>query len=237
MKSLATTSEAKALDKLIKDINSKNLTPNQAWTCLTLAKEKIKLNENLTYILTKQEAADLTTLSNKLKTHLKGKINKRCSYCKRIMGQHGKSWNIEHIFCKSKHPDQTFKLSNLTYACLDCNLVKNNTVDRKNPYIFDIINPNTTKFDYSKHIELVHISTEKIQILKYWPISEEGINTYKKLHFDALENLEILGSINAPTRQLRDKIDERIDELTEREETDALVKFLHELKLRIFTPR
>lgn len=220
------------LDQLQDLINDNVLTPAEAWDCFSKPKPKGEFKK-ITVFFTEQEIDSLKGVRNKTKDFLKKKINKRCAYCKRVMGQHGMSWNIEHIRCKSKHPEMTFTLRNLTYACVDCNLVKNNAVDSKRDYIFDIIDPSSNGFRYGDNIGFLQLSTDTIHVLKYKPISENGARTYEKLKFKELEHIELLGSLNETIGSLCDRIDERLLDLSSSDDTLELAAFLQNMKFKL----
>ncbi|MGY2288745.1 HNH endonuclease [Pseudomonas sp. SDO528_S397] len=232
MISLADASSATVITHLERLVADDMMTAVEAWTCYSNPKKTHKFKK-LSWRLSESEASSMERLITAVRMTLKKRINKRCAYCKRPMGQHGKSWNIEHIAGKTKFPEKIFSLENLTYACMDCNLVKNNTVDRKNPYVFDIIDPNSTNFKYGDHLKFFQLSTEHIHILKYEAISPSGQSTYTKLKLNMLEHLEVLNSLSASTRQLNDRIDELLYTLTQRQNNVEVAEFLHDIKLKL----
>lgn len=232
MKNIADETERKTLKKLQDLINSNSIKPTEAWGCFSNPKSIHELKK-YTVNFTEEEIKSLNGVREKVKKIIKQKISKRCAYCKRAMGQHGMSWNIEHIRCKSKHPKMTFALSNLTYACLDCNLVKNNAVDNKANYIFDIIDPNSKGFRYGENIGFLQLSTDSIHVLKYKPISKAGNKTYEKLKFRELEHIELLSSLNDTIGSLCDRIDERLSCLASSDDTLELAEFLQNMKFKL----
>ncbi|WP_406228893.1 HNH endonuclease [Pseudomonas siliginis] len=232
MKTISDDKERKALNKLQTLINKKLIKPTEAWSCFSKPKSEHEF-KNHTVNLNENEIKSLNEVRQKVKKIIKQKISKRCAYCKRAMGQHGMSWNIEHIRCKSKHPRMTFILSNLTYACLDCNLVKNNAVDNKRNYIFDIIDPNSKGFRYGENIGFLQLSTDSIHVLKYKPISKAGNKTYEKLRFRELEHIELLSSLNDTIGSLCERIDERLSYLASSDDTLELAVFLQNMKFKL----
>lgn len=216
---------AGALTKLLDAVIKGSITATNAWSVYVKPDKNIPSDPLI--ILSDEEINSLIKLHAEVKKQLKKQIKNRCAYCKRVMGQHAMSWHIEHIYSKSKHPREMFKMDNLTYACLDCNYVKNNAVDR-NKAAFDIIHPSSKGFVYSKHIRFLHISTDSFHFLKYVPHSKEGIQTYNKLKFNSLESLELLTSLNEPTRHLVDRIEEQ---LLKHSGSVPLTNFLHKLKM------
>lgn len=226
MKNIADNVAKGVLKRIQNDLDLDNIDTTQAWKIFSSPLEAIKsINPNLG--LTKAEADSIQKLNAAVKSALKKKVNGRCAYCKRVMGQHGMSWHIEHIFSKAKNRSKTFSMSNLTYACIDCNLTKNNSVDQKNEP-FDIINPNAPSFSYSHHIEFLQISTASFHLLKYRPRSPQGTSTYGKLNFEALENVELMMSLNEPFHSLALRIDQRLNEL--KDEDNAIKTLLLQLK-------
>lgn len=232
MKNITDEIGRKTLKKLQDLINSNSIRPTEAWSCFSSPKSIHKLKIH-TVNFTEDEIKSLNGLREEVKKIIKQKISKRCAYCKRAMGQHGLSWHIEHIRCKSKHPKLTFTLSNLTYACLDCNLVKNNAVDNKAKYIFDIIDPNSKEFRYGENIGFLQLSTDRIHVLKYKPISKAGKKTYEKLKFRELEHVELLSSLNHVIGSLCDRIDERLSSLASSDDTLELAEFLQNMKFKL----
>lgn len=234
MKSLADANAKGWLTTLELLATEGTLSFTEAWNLFSKPTKK-KTFKKVTFIIPDVEITSLENLRIQTQTILRRQINKRCAYCKRAMGQHGMSWNIEHIYAKSVFPQKMFSLDNLTYACIDCNLTKNNTVDGVDPYVFDIINPNSAGFNYGAHINFLQLSTENIHILKYHPHSPEGIETYKKMKLQKIEHLEVLGSLNMSVRELSDRIDERLDRLIASGESREVADFLHELKLGLLS--
>lgn len=232
MKSITDATGRKPLKKLQDLINNNLLTPTEAWSCFSSPKPMHECKKH-TVVFTEHEIESLKEIRKTVKDILKRKISKRCAYCKRAMGHHGMSWNIEHIRCKSKHPKMTFTLSNLTYACVDCNLVKNNAVDNKKNYIYDIINPNSKGFRYGDNIGFLQLSTDSIHVLKYKPISVSGTKTYEKLKFKELEHIELLSSLNETIGSLCDRIDERLLHLASSDDTLELAEFLQNMKFKL----
>lgn len=232
MISIADAHSKKILAKLQNLVEFKTITAVEAWDCFSAPKELNKFKKS-SLNLSASEITSLKALRDQVQQTLKKQINKRCAYCKRAMGQHGMSWHIEHIYGKTKFPKIMFSLSNLTYACIDCNMVKNNSVDRANPFVFDIINPNTSGFIYSDHLNFFQLSTEEIHILKYKHHSPQGANTYEKLMFENLEQLEIMSSLNQSVRELGERIDDRLADLIKSGENREVADFLHHLKLKL----
>lgn len=226
MKSLADPTALKVLNRLEKSIANGTITASQAWDVFSRPSEALKSKRKETQI-TAGEHDSLATLKIQVKELLKKRISGRCAYCKRVMGQHGMSWHIEHIKGKTKNPKFIFAIANLTYACIDCNYIKSSSVDKPN-ISHQIINPNTKDFKYEKHIKFVHIATEKLHYLSYSPVSELGTATYTKLAFKRLELIELVTSLNPVIKDVTIQLDVRIDELDENDK--ALKDFLMALK-------
>jgi len=197
--------------------------------------KKFKQREGDFFIkFTKDEVQWLSDLKGKLIFHLDSNAGRRCAYCKRAMGKHGYSWQIEHIKCKSRFPADTFNLRNLVFACVDCNMAKNHNLDNKNNYVYDIIDPNSFGFKYNNHIKFLQISTEMIHVLKYQNISQEGKQTHSKLKFSTLERCTTLSSINPASCNLLNSLDDTMSKLAE-DGLDDIGQFLFQLKGRIFS--
>lgn len=237
MKSIANENEKLVIEVLVNQIKALQWTSGQAWSCFSQPEQikKIKQKGGDFYIkFTEVEFQALKNLKGKLISHLDSEAGRRCAYCKRAMGKHGYSWHIEHIRCKSKFPADTFNLKNLTFACVDCNMAKNHNLDNKAAYVYDIIDPNSPGFKYSKHIKYIQISTETIHVLKYHNISPEGKKTHLKLKFATLERCITLSSLNRTSCNLLNTIDDTMSKLEE-DGLDDLGKFLFQLKGRIFS--
>ncbi|WP_226457588.1 hypothetical protein [Pseudomonas sp. AF03-9] len=232
MISIASEDECETLEVLQALIKSKHISAVEAWACFS---KPVAVNDfkRHTVKLNKTQISNIESLRDKVKSCLKARAKKRCGYCRRALGQHGMSWHIEHIYGKTKFPDQIFKLSNLLYACIDCNMVKNNSVDRANPFVFDIINPNEPAFSYGDHLSFVQLSTEHLHILKYDHRSKEGKNTYAKLKLASLESLEIMSSLNEAVKELSERIDDRLSELLSSGENREIADFLHKIKMNL----
>lgn len=232
MITLADNRAKAVLTRLLQLVTDKKISAVEAWDCFSSPKASYKFKK-LTIKLQEKQVYSINSLRENVQKRLRTQINKRCAYCKRVMGQHGMSWHIEHIYGKTKFPERMFLLSNLTYACIDCNMIKNNTVDRKNPFVFDIINPNAKNFKYGDHMKFLQLSTESIHLLKYAPCSAEGTNTYNKLKLSTIEHLEVLSSLNESVRHMNDRIDERLGELLFEGGHPEVADFLHSLKSNI----
>lgn len=232
MMSIADATSKAVLKRLVALVEASTISAVEAWGCFT-APKPLHTFKRHTLTLTGDEVANLESLRDKVQQILKKRINKRCAYCKRAMGQHGMSWHIEHIYGKTRFHRLMFTLSNLTYACIDCNLVKNNSVDQSNPYLFDIINPNLPNFRYGRHLNFLQLSTEELHILKYQHHSPEGESTYRKLKLQSLEHLEVVSSLNESVRHLSERIDSRLSDLIGAGEHREVAEFLHKLKLKI----
>lgn len=226
MKKLADQTSIKVLRRLEKYLAAGSIDAGQAWSVFSKPDDALsskiietKINAN--------ELESLKELKVLVKDQLKSRISGRCAYCKRVMGQHGMSWHIEHIKGKAKNPKFIFDMENLTFACIDCNYVKSSSVDRPN-ISNQIINPNAKAFQYSKHIKFIHIATENLHYLRYTPVSTEGTATYTKLAFKRLELIELVTSLNPVIKDIATRIDTRVDDLDESDE--SLKRFMMELK-------
>lgn len=236
MKSLASAEERKLLDKTLKLVNAKSITTTEAWGLFTYPKQTDVLTA-LGVLLSEEDISHLKNLKSKVVKHLKEKSRKRCAYCRRPMGTHAMSWHIEHIKPKSRFPSLMFSLENLVYACIDCNFTKNNQIDNKKHYVFDIINPAMGGFDYSKHISYYQLTTDHLHLVKYDPVSKEGRNTYIKLFLNRIEALEVVMDLNSGIRNLAHRIDEAVDDMVRAEGTQDLAEFLTRLKLEMAMPK
>ncbi|WP_175252612.1 hypothetical protein [Pseudomonas sp. BMW13] len=226
MKKLADKTSLKVLNRLERYISAGSIKAGDAWDVFSRPDKALeaKVKELKINAL---ELESLKKLKVLVKDKLKSRISGRCAYCKRVMGQHGMSWHIEHIKGKTLNPQFIFDMENLTFACIDCNYTKSSSVDKPN-LSHEIINPNSKAFQYSKHIKFIHIATENLHYLRYSPISTEGTATYTKLAFKRLELIELVTSLNPVIRDIATRIDTRVDDLDESD--DSLKEFMMALK-------
>ncbi|KWS16465.1 hypothetical protein AL064_26920 [Pseudomonas syringae pv. syringae] len=226
MKKLADEIAVKVLERLEKHIAAGSITASQAWSVFSKSDDALKSKNKETKI-SAREHQSIKKLKDLVKNRLKQNISGRCAYCKRVMGQHGMSWHIEHIKGKTNNPQFIFDMENLTYACIDCNYMKSPTIDKPNLSHL-IINPNLKRFQYNKHIKFIHIATENLHYLRYTPISDEGTTTYTKLAFERLELIELVTSLNPVINDVTTRIDMRADTLDDSDE--LLKRFMMKLK-------
>ncbi|MEQ4450469.1 HNH endonuclease [Kosakonia sp. YIM B13605] len=219
---------------------SNTLKPSEVWTCFSLPKreqsffsgrQKNKVQKK--EIFTTQEINCLKELKKRLVADLLKHSNKRCCYCKRSVGRYGRSLQIEHIRGKTLNPSQMFVLDNLTMACVDCNQTKSHAID-KNNISHTIIDPKSANFVYTNHLNYIQISSADFHYLKYkWVDNSLGKNTYEKLDFPFLENMEVLANISPRTGELIDRLDQSIAEFIGRPEAEDVAEFMMVLKRRI----
>ncbi len=124
----------------------------------------------------------------------------KCSYClKDFYNDHNMSIDIEHILPKSKYPEYTFTLKNLTIACKRCNLIiKGNDTsfltddfERKKPFkrkYYKITHP---VLDRKNHLLLFDLHYPGNHIIKYYPKNTKAQNTYTYFRLNEIE-IEIL---------------------------------------------
>lgn len=215
--------------------------PSKVWGFLSIpnsihdftqgrGKSKVAYRESFNTL----EVDDLIDLKQRLVESLLKKNKYRCCYCKRSVGKHGWSWEIEHVKSKKHHPHLTFDMDNLTLACIDCNRFKNINIDNKN-LSDEIINPNSLNFDYDSHLNFFQLSTARLHFLKYTPISSSGNRTYKGLCFDKLEYQEIVKSISEEKCNAINRIDAAIEYFNSNLNANSknVANFLIKLKLKM----
>lgn len=71
------------------------------------------------------ECVEYNPLRTRIKQHyLKGQAF-RCCYCRqRILVQHGRAWDIEHVIARALNATFMFEPENLAISCIDCNSAK-----------------------------------------------------------------------------------------------------------------
>jgi 5-methylcytosine-specific restriction endonuclease McrA len=239
MKSLGDVSEKRVLARILNDMATHGLTINETWTLFSWIKRSHSFkrqpeNAAINIVFTADEVKQLMSLQLKIRTALEHSTSRRCSYCKRAMGNYGYSWQIEHIKCKDKHPGLAFDLKNLTLACIDCNSAKGKTVDRSNPYVYNIIDPNSNGFKYGRHLRFFNLATEDVCFLKYRCLSPEGRATYNYLKLNVWERAETLKSISVSHQSVDARLDRILDMLSHDDRNSQLSQLLGELKILAF---
>jgi len=234
MKNIANKIAKKILIALASSIKNNVITTTEAWTLFSRPEEK-NIPVKMLRKPSKEDLQYLIALRDEVKSILRVKARKRCAYCRRPMGSHNISWHIEHIRPKAKFPELIFDMSNLVFACIDCNYTKNNQVDGAKQYVFDIIHPGVDGFSYVGELEYVQLTTEHLHILKYDPISDEGKSTYVRLKLDRIEALEVVSGLNSTVREISHRIDDAIVELCKDGDREDIGQFLTGLKLQLVT--
>ena|SRR6218665_972887 len=240
MKSLCTTAAQKGhVDKLLKLVSSKTIDSGEAWTAFsTPGRSKTFGRGSKPDVQVDFTAAEVSTYK-KLRQTVQKKLYEKCaglcSYCRKPVGHYGWAWHIEHVLPKAKYRADTFKLSNLTVACVHCNSWKGARIDkhvvgRRLP----IINPYLKNFNYSKHLHFLQIGTEDFSFAKYLPQSREGHETYRELSFEELERAQAINGLHAISMGLHDRLCRLMQSGLSTEKRRDLVNFLAGLKLSIY---
>lgn len=69
----------------------------------------------------------MSTIKGKIRGHFLPLQKNQCCYCKMLKQEnHGKTWDIEHIFPRDLYPNFTFIPLNLAISCTECNGFKSN---------------------------------------------------------------------------------------------------------------
>jgi len=121
---------------------------------------------------------EVTKVKKHIKEHYKIAQDFTCVYCQqKVLFNHGRVWDIEHIIPKKLYPKFLFTEENLALSCPDCNgrkLDKNVLVNPKRKTFpnksedYIIVHPH---FDeYEKHIKVLDNQL-------YFPKDEKGIKT------------------------------------------------------------
>ena len=240
MRALCTTAAQEThIDKLLKLVSSKTIDGGEAWTAFSTPgrsktfKRKGKADVKLTFT-----AAEVSTYK-KLRQTVQKKLYERCvglcSYCRKPVGHYGWAWHIEHILPKAKYRADTFKLSNLTVACVHCNSWKGARIDK---HVvgrrLSIINPSLKSFNYAQHLYFLQISTEDFSFAKYLPHSPEGHETYRELSFEELERAHAINGLHGLSMGLHDRLCRLMQAGLSTADRRDLVDFLADLKLSIY---
>ena len=238
MMSLATIGIEKAtLRRLLRYVANGTLTGTQAWTCFSSRRATYTYDEDQPPItFTADELNGLKSLKKRIVEKLELKHHRACAYCKRPVGHYGYGWHIEHVYPKAGFPERTFSLRNLTIGCVDCNQWKAARVDRNTPTQgLTIIEPVTNGFRYGNHINLVHIATEDVCLVKYRPVSEAGQRTYEKLQFADIERSTIIDSVNDDLAALHRRMNDLLAKAQSDDSQSELAALLGKLKSNIYS--
>lgn len=236
MLTIADRTSKALLEKILKLLNKGRIGSTDAWGIFSNHKMTDKLRA-AGFTLSDEEILSLADLKRKVVARLKSKAKNRCAYCRRPMGTHAISWHIEHVRPKSKFPRQIFSLKNLVYACIDCNFTKNNNIDNKANYEFDIIDPAADGFEYFGNISYYQITTDHLHLIKYDPVSDSGKSTYSKLNLSRIETLEAVSGLNSDVRDIAHRIDGFIEKMEPSSTTEEVASFLIKLKLALAAPK
>jgi hypothetical protein len=239
MRLLADVNETAVLDRMHEEKRLRGLTIGETWTLFSWIKKEHTFARGpgaapVKISFDADEVKRLKSLKLKVRAALEQSASRRCAYCRRIMGNYGYSWQIEHIRCKDKHPTQAFDMKNLALACIDCNSAKGQTVDRSDPYVYNIIDPKSRGFKYGRHLRFFHLATEDFCFLKYRCQSPEGRATYSNLKLDVWERAETLKSVSASHQNLDARLDRILDLLSHDDRNAQLTQLLGELKVLAF---
>ncbi|ANH75543.1 hypothetical protein ACS15_4415 [Ralstonia insidiosa] len=97
-----------------------------------------------------------------------------------------------------------------------------------------IIEPVANGFRYGDHINLVHIATEDICLVKYRPISAEGTQTYAKLQFEDIERSTIMDSVNDDLAALHRRMNDLLAKVQSDDSQKDVARLLGKLKSKIY---
>ncbi|MBU9172469.1 HNH endonuclease [Burkholderia gladioli] len=237
MMSLAKTDVEKGtLRRLLRYVANDTLTGTGAWTCFSSPRAKHVYDEDQPPItFTADEIKGLKSLKKRVVEKLELKHHRACAYCRRPVGHYGYGWHIEHVYPKADFPQRTFSLPNLTIGCVDCNQWKAARVDRTTlAQGLTIIEPVANGFRYGNHINLVHIATEDVCLVKYRPVSEAGRQTYAKLQFADIERSTIIDSVNDDLAALHRRMNDLLAKAQSDDSQSELVELLGKLKSKIY---
>jgi 5-methylcytosine-specific restriction endonuclease McrA len=239
MKSLCNDMQKNHLEKLLNFIIDGSLNGGEAWSAFSSPASSKKFTRDKkhykTIKFTTEEVETYKALRIKVKEKLFNQCLGCCAYCRRSVGHYGWAWHIEHVIPKSKYPELTFDMSNLTVGCVHCNQWKGARVDKQlQGKKLPIINPLDAGFVYPKHLTYVQISTESLCFAKYSTHSKEGQRTYELLSFKELERAYAINGMHAPTAALHERLTRLIYQNLDDPEGLELVELLGNLKLSIY---
>ncbi|OIT12641.1 hypothetical protein BL243_23120 [Ralstonia solanacearum] len=237
MMSVAETDiEKGTLRRLLRYAANETLTGTNAWSCFSSPCETYAYDKKQPPItFTADEVSALKSLKKRVVEVLERKYHRACAYCRRPVGHYGYGWHIEHVYPKSSYPQHTFSLRNLTIGCIDCNRWKAARVDRTTLIQgLTIVEPVAKGFRYGDHINLVHIATEDICLVKYRPLSEAGKKTYEKLQFADIERSAIIDSVNDDLAALHRRMNDLLAKVQSDDSQKDLARLLGRLKSKIY---
>lgn len=240
MRSICTTAvEMGHVDKLLELVSSRIINGGEAWAAFsTPERSKVFKRKGKPNVEVNFSAAEVSTYQ-KLRQTVQRKLYERCaglcSYCRKPVGHYGWAWHIEHVLPKAKYSGDTFRLSNLTVACVHCNSWKGVRVDKHVVgRSLSIIDPSLKNFNYSQHLHFLQIGTEDFSFAKYLPHSPEGKETYEKLSFEELERAHAINGLHAISMGLHDRLCRLMQGGLSTADGHDLVEFLANLKLSIY---
>lgn len=240
MRSLCTTAAQKThVDKLLKLVSGKTLNGGQAWAAFSAPARsksfKRKGKPDLKVDFTAAEVATYKKLRQTVQKKLYERCAGHCSYCRMAVGHYGWAWHIEHVQPKAKYPAETFRLSNLTVACVHCNCWKGAKVDKHVVgKIMSIIDPSIKQFNYADHLHFVQLGTEDFAFSKYLPHSPAGCETYDKLSFSELERAHAINGLHGRSMGVHDRLSRLMQSGLSATDRGELVDFLADLKSSIY---
>ena len=231
------TDVLKRLTDLIKD---EKLSSTDAWTCFSKPQASHQFGKPPGPPVTFSDAEQgaLKALKKRLASHLASRERGACAYCKRPVGRYGFGWHLEHVYAKSRFPEKTFVLSNLTVGCIDCNKWKATSVDRASVEGgLGIIDPSARNFRYGQFLKYVHIATESLSFVKYLPQHPLGQETWTKLKFSEIERATLVDSMNAEMATLHNRVNHFLLDRDPSDEDDKLADLLRKLQGSIYRLR
>ncbi|MCK4140627.1 hypothetical protein DOT66_25360 [Ralstonia pseudosolanacearum] len=239
MENLCSNDDQRIHLQRLKDlIQTKELTGTEAWAAFSLAKKSKTVTRDgvdETFSFSTEERKTFRELRQATQKKLFDECRRTCSYCRRPVGHYGFGWHIEHVLPKSKYPSLTFKLSNLTVGCVDCNMWKGRRVDPNVANrVLPIINPLSLNFQYSEHLQYLQLCTESLSFAKYIAKSDLGRDTHSLLSFAELERAEAVNSVDTLAAALHDRLSRAMVAGQSSPQAQDILSLLGDLKLSIY---
>ena len=97
-----------------------------------------------------------------------------------------------------------------------------------------IINPVELDFRYSEHLNFVQIGTESLSFAKYFPHTQEGRETYKRLSFKELERAHAINGLDGSAAALHERITRGMQIGFEAADGQEFAALLQQLKTSIY---
>lgn len=121
----------------------------------------------------------LANMKSRAKKHYIKVQKNCCCYCgERLLTEHGRVWDLEHVVPKDSHPDFMFEPVNLAVACPDCNQAKSNNQTLIDPTVVTYPTTSESYLVVHPHFDRWKDHLDKCGLV-FKPLSDKGTWTAK----------------------------------------------------------